>query len=126
VAAAGAFGARTVIAGLAFDGAARDPLQQAARDALLGFIAATAQAQAEATTEAEPAGGAAAKPRQPRSYHGRKASFDRERAAMVRDMLVSGSSISAIAAATGLSRRAIYKIRSDPAWSEDRLAAWVD
>ncbi len=40
---------RTVINGLTFDGATRDPMQQAVRDALIAFMAATAQAQAEAT-----------------------------------------------------------------------------
>src|SRR4051812_13470751 len=38
---------RTVINGLTFDGATRDPMQQAVRDALIAFMAATAQAQAD-------------------------------------------------------------------------------
>jgi len=47
---------RTVINGLTFDGATKDPMQQAVRDALIAFMAATAQAQAEATKEAQRAG----------------------------------------------------------------------
>ncbi len=47
---------RTVINGLAFDGATKDPMQQAVRDALIGFMAALSQAQAEATKEAQRAG----------------------------------------------------------------------
>ncbi|CAM5766956.1 hypothetical protein LMIY3S_01998 [Labrys miyagiensis] len=47
---------RTVINGLTFDGAARDPMQQAVRDTLIGFMAALSQAQAEATKEAQKAG----------------------------------------------------------------------
>ena len=35
---------RTVINGLTFDGATKDPMQQAVRDALIAFMAATAQA----------------------------------------------------------------------------------
>ncbi len=47
---------RTVINGLTFDGATTDPMQQAVRDALIAFMTATAQAQAEATKEAQKAG----------------------------------------------------------------------
>ncbi len=46
----------TVINGMTFDGATTDPMQQAVRDALIAFMAATAQAQAEATKEAQKAG----------------------------------------------------------------------
>jgi len=42
---------RTVINNFAFDGATRHPMQQAVRGALIGFMAATAQALAEATPE---------------------------------------------------------------------------
>ena len=52
---------RTVINGLTFDGATTDPMQKAVRDALIAFMAATAQAQAEATKEAQMAGIAHAK-----------------------------------------------------------------
>src|SRR3954454_7812872 len=47
---------RTIINGITFDGATKDPMQQAVRDALIAFMAATAQAQAEATKEAQRAG----------------------------------------------------------------------
>ena len=40
---------RTVINGITFDGATKDAMQCAVRDALIAFMAATAQAQAEAT-----------------------------------------------------------------------------
>jgi putative DNA-invertase from lambdoid prophage Rac len=43
---------RTVIKNFTFDGATKDPMQQAVRDALIGFMAAAAQAQAEATKDA--------------------------------------------------------------------------
>jgi putative DNA-invertase from lambdoid prophage Rac len=47
---------RTVINGMTFDGSTTDPMQQAVRDALIAFMAATAQAQAEATKSAQRAG----------------------------------------------------------------------
>ena len=48
---------RTVINNMTtFDGATKEPMRQAVRDALIAFMAATAQAQAEATKEAQRAG----------------------------------------------------------------------
>jgi putative DNA-invertase from lambdoid prophage Rac len=47
---------RTVIHSMTFDGSAADPMQQGVRDALIAFMAATAQAQAEATKSAQRAG----------------------------------------------------------------------
>ena len=44
---------KTVINGMTFDGATSDPMQEAVRDALIAFMAASAQAQAEATKEAQ-------------------------------------------------------------------------
>jgi putative DNA-invertase from lambdoid prophage Rac len=46
---------KTVINGMTFDGGTTDPMQQAVRDALIAFMAATAQAQAEATKSAQQA-----------------------------------------------------------------------
>jgi DNA invertase Pin-like site-specific DNA recombinase len=46
---------RTIINSMTFDGATKDPVQKAVRDALIAFMATTAQAQAEATKVA-PAG----------------------------------------------------------------------
>jgi putative DNA-invertase from lambdoid prophage Rac len=43
---------RTVINNFTFDGAMKDPMQQAVRNALIAFMAATSQAQAEATKAA--------------------------------------------------------------------------
>ena len=47
---------RTVINGFTFDAATKDPMQQAVRDALIAFMAAMSQAQAEATKAAQRAG----------------------------------------------------------------------
>jgi putative DNA-invertase from lambdoid prophage Rac len=43
---------RTVINGLVFDGATKDAMQMAVRDALISFMAALSQAQADATKDA--------------------------------------------------------------------------
>lgn len=115
---------RTVINGLTFDGATRDPMQQAVRDALIGFMAATAQAQAEATKEAQRAGIDHARSRE-EAYRGRKPSFTRGQFEAVRGGLGQGLGISAIAAATGLTRQTVYRIRDNPAEAEAALARWT-
>src|SRR5262245_33173419 len=69
---------RTVINGITFDGATKESMQCAIRDALIAFMAATAQAQAEATKEAR-AGIAHAKANgDARTYKGRKPSYSRK------------------------------------------------
>jgi putative DNA-invertase from lambdoid prophage Rac len=102
-----------VINGLVFDGATEDPMQMAVRDALISFRAALSQTQAEATREAQRAGIEHAKARD-NAYRGRKPSFTR-----------IGTSISAIAKTTGLSRQAIYRLKDDPAWAEGVLETWA-
>jgi len=78
---------RTVINNFTFDGATKDPMQQAVRDALIGFMAATAQAQAEATKAAQRAGIEHAKQSGGRAYIGRKPSYTRDQLNKVRGML---------------------------------------
>lgn len=114
---------RTVINGLTFDGATEDPMRQAVRDALIAFMAATAQAQAEATKEAQKAGIAANKGDE-RKYRGKKPSFDRKAIAAVRDMLAKGMGASAIAKESGLSRQAVLRIRDNAVEMEAALARW--
>lgn len=116
---------RTVINGLTFDGATKDPMQQAVRDALIAFMAATAQANAEAIKEAQRGGIALAKATAGEAkYRGRKPSYTREQFSAVRDMLGQDSGIGQIAKTTGLSRQAIYRIKADPAAAEAALASW--
>ncbi len=118
---------RTIINGLVFDGATADPMQAAVRDALIGFMAALSQAQAEATKEAQKAGVAHAKAKGDASpYRGRAPSFDRARFTTVRDMLGQGSGISVIAKTTGLTRQTVYRIQADPAAAEASLATWEE
>src|SRR3984957_272698 len=92
---------RTVINGLTFDGATNDPMQQAVRDALVGFMAALSQAQAEATKEAQRAGIEHAKASDDAPYKGRKPSFTRRQYETIRDMLAAEHSVSAISKALG-------------------------
>ncbi len=116
---------RTVINSFTFDGATRDAMQQAVRDALIAFMAATSQAQAEATKAAQRAGIEHAKQSGGRAYIGRKPSYTRDQLNKVHDMLGQEAvSIAQIARNTGLSRQTIYRIKGDPAGAEAALAAW--
>lgn len=112
---------RTVINNMVFDGSTSDPMQRAVRDALIGFMAATAQAQAEATKEAQKAGIAHAKGNDSK-YLGRKPSFTKEHVETIQNM--AGESVTKIADFTGLSRQAVYRIQADPAAAMSALVAW--
>ena len=69
---------RTVINNMTFDGATTNPMEKAVRDALIAFMAALGQAQAEATRLAQQAGIAHAQANGNRVYLGRKPSYSRE------------------------------------------------
>jgi putative DNA-invertase from lambdoid prophage Rac len=115
---------RTVINAMTFDGSTSDPIQKAVRDALIGFMAATAQAQAEATKAAQKAGIAHARQQPENRYKGRKPSYTRKQFDIVRTMLDQHQGVSEIAKAADLSRQAIYRIEQDPAAAEAVLATW--
>jgi putative DNA-invertase from lambdoid prophage Rac len=114
---------KTVINGMTFDGATTDPIQKAVRDALIAFMSATAQAQAEATKAAQRAGIAHAKANG-EIYLGRKPSYDRKQFETVCDMLDARRTIADIVRETGLSRQAIYRIQEDPTKASYALASW--
>ena len=116
---------RTVINNMTFDGSTKDPMQQAVRDALIAFMAATAQAQAEATKVSQRAGIEHAQRTSDASYLGRKPSYTRDQFVKVQDMLGQNAvGIAHIAKDTGLSRQTVYRIKHDPAGAEAALAAW--
>ena len=115
---------RTVINGLTFDGATKDPMQEAVRDALIGFMAATAQAQAEATKEAQRAGIDHAKANSPEKYLGRKPTYDQKALDMVIDQSHQGEGTSSIAKATGLTRQTVLRIKADPSRAKAVLRSW--
>jgi putative DNA-invertase from lambdoid prophage Rac len=117
---------KTVINGLTFDGSTTDPMLQAVRDALIAFMAATAQAQAEATKSAQRAGIDYKRRAQPSAYLGRKPSYDRATFDRVKLALDSTSppSLSAIAKAEGLSKQAVFRLKQDPQAALAALVAW--
>lgn len=114
---------RTVINNLTFDGSTKDPMQQAVRDALIAFMAATAQAQAEATKEAQRAGIDAAKG-DPVRYRGKKPSYSRDALTMVQEMLATGAGPTEISRLSGVSRQTVLRIKSDAAAAEAALVRW--
>jgi putative DNA-invertase from lambdoid prophage Rac len=115
---------KTVTNAMAFDGSTTDPIQKAVRDALIGFMAATAQAQAEATKASQKAGIGSARQQPEIKYRGRKPSYTRAQFDLVRTMIDEHQGVSAIAKAADLSRQTIYRIEQDPAEAEAVLATW--
>lgn len=114
---------RTVINNMTFDGVTTDPMQEAVRDALIGFMAAMAQAQAEATREAQRAGIEYAKADQAK-YRGRKPSFTREQLEATESLLEKDIGASAIAREVGLSRAAVIRIKNDRPAAHAALEKW--
>lgn len=114
---------RTVINNFTFDGSTQDPVQKAVRDSLIAFMAATAQAQAEATKEAQKAGIAHAKGQEGK-YLGRKPSYDRKTFNAVLDALQGSATVSEIARTHNLSRQAVLRIRDNTEQVEAALAKW--
>lgn len=114
---------KTIINGMTFDGATKDAIGKAVRDALIGFMAATAQAQAEATKEAQKAGIKAARDGGTK-YLGRKPSFNAEKLQRVHEMVAMGLSPTVIAAEVGVPRQTVYRIKDNPAGMVAALEAW--
>lgn len=115
---------RTVISNMTFDGSTSDPIQMAVRDALIGFMAATAQAQHEATKASQRAGIEAAQGGG-KAYLGRKPSYDRAAFEAVISMLSQGTAgTSEIARATGLTRQTVLRIKANPVAADTQLSAW--
>src|SRR5215813_1965811 len=117
---------KTVINGMTFDGSTADPMQCAVRDALIAFMAATAQAQAEATKSAQRAGIDHKRQQSPSAYLGRKPSYTRQQLDRILSTLSSASaaSLSTIARAEGLTKQTVFRIKADPRAAEAALVAW--
>jgi putative DNA-invertase from lambdoid prophage Rac len=118
---------KTIINGMTFDGATKDPIAKAVRDALIAFMAATAQAQAEATKEAQRAGIKAAREGQEGAtkYRGRKPAFTTEQLQRTHELLGMGWNPTAIAQEVDLPRATIYRIKDDPAKAAAMLETWA-
>ena len=117
---------RTVINSMVFEGSTADPMQQAVRDALIAFMAATAQAQAEATKSAQRAGIDHKRRAQPSAYLGRKPSYNRATFDRIRLALDSASppNLSVIAKAEGLSKQTVFRLKQNPQAALAALDAW--
>ncbi|MFG1332925.1 recombinase family protein [Xanthobacter autotrophicus] len=116
---------RTVINSMTFDGATTDPTQMAVRDAMIAFMAAMAQAQAEASKIAQRAGIDHARAMaQVDKYRGRKPSYGRSQFQLVQDLLAQGKGASEIAKLASLTRQTVLRIRDAPQQAEAALAAW--
>lgn len=113
---------KTVINRMMFDGSATDPTQMAVRDSLIAFMAATAQAQAEATKEAQKAGIAHAKANG--IFKGRKPSYTRAQLEATIAMLQTKRSVQAVSTEVGLSRATVYRIQESPSKAFASLDAW--
>lgn len=115
---------RTVINNFTFDGSTTDPIQKAVRDALISFMAALSQAQAEATKAAQKAGIAHAKEAADgvTKYKGKKPSFNRAQYAEV--MADTANNVSALARSTKLTRQTVLRIRKEPAKAVAALIKW--
>lgn len=114
---------KTVINGLTFDGATPDPMQEAVRDALIAFMAASAQARAEANKEAQRAGITAAQA-DGSKYRGKKPSYSREDFETVAAQLERGVSPSEIARHCKLTRQTVLRIRDNRDGAEKALRRW--
>ena len=116
---------RTVINNMTFDGSTTNPMEQAVRDSLIAFMAALAEAQAEATREAQKAGIAHAKANDDgNKYRGRKPTFTWGDLKTVQNLLSQGVGVSEIAKTTGLRRQTIYRIQRQPNQQAAALASW--
>src|SRR3981189_1153474 len=103
----------------------KDAMQRAVRDALIAFMAATAQAQAEATKEAQRAGIAHAKANgDALTYKGRKPSYSRKQLETAQAMLGKSTSVGEVARTTGLTRQTVYRIKDDAGGAEVARAPW--
>lgn len=116
---------RTVINRMTFDGATTDAVQQAVRDALIAFMAATAQAQAEATKEAQAAGIAHARAmRGAQAYRGRKPSYTRAQFELAQGLIVQGAATKEIATVCGVTRGTVHRFRTDSTGCLAALDRW--
>ena len=102
---------KTVINGMTFDGAIKDPMSMAVKDALIGFIGALTQAQAEANKEAQREGADHAGTRDTKVYFGQKPSFTVNQILQVISMNAEGKGITRVSKALRLSRAVVYRIQ---------------
>jgi DNA invertase Pin-like site-specific DNA recombinase len=117
---------QTLTNNMKFDAHLDDPLQLAARDAMLVFMSALAAANATALREAREAGISYAKngPDAERKYRGRKPAYTRQTFYLVQELLGMQKGTSAIAKEVGLTRQVVLRIKSDPETADAALQRW--
>jgi putative DNA-invertase from lambdoid prophage Rac len=113
---------QTVVNRMTFDGSTKDPIQQAVRDALIGFLAAMSQAQTEVTKEAQKAGIAHAKANG--AYKGRRPSFNNAKIEQILTLNAEGKGVSKIAKNLSLTRQTVYRILANPAVAISIASSW--
>jgi DNA invertase Pin-like site-specific DNA recombinase len=88
-------------------------------------MAATAEAQAEATKEAQKAGILYAQSHDDGTkFRGRKPTFSWETFRVVQQLLGQGIGVAEVAKITGLKRQTIYRIQKEPGRQAAALTAW--
>lgn len=116
---------KTVINSMVFNAHPANDMEKAVQNAMLGFMAAMASAQAEATKIAQRAGIDHALATKQDAYRGRKPSFTRAQFEQLQDMVAAGTfTDTAIAAATGIKRTTVINVKQDMAKAEAGLARW--
>lgn len=114
---------KTVISGMTFDGSTKEPMQQAVRDALIGFMAALSQAQAEATKEAQRAGIEHARAHVGK-FLGRKPVYDRAKFDQAQALLAQDVPVQQIAKKLDISRQTVMRMRDEPDKTIEILKTW--
>ena len=115
---------KTVINDMTFDGATNDPMQMAMRDAMISFMAANAQAQAEAMKLAAKAGHEHRKTMGDDAYKGRKPSFTTDQINQVVSMVGEGTGVNEVARRIHLSKFVVSRIKSDPSAAYGKATRW--
>jgi len=100
-----------------------EDVTDAVRHFIRAFLAATAQAQAEASKVAQKAGIELAK-KQGDRFRGRKPSYDRKTFEVALHLLNLGNGPSAVSKETGLSRQTLIRIRDNPEAAFAAIQRW--
>lgn len=116
---------KTIINGMTFDGATTEAMALAVRDTQIAFMAAMAQAQAEATKEAQRAGIAHWKATEPEKYLGRKPTYTESHISDVLRLRGEDMGATEIAKLLGISRQAVYRIQKNPDEAFANVRAWA-
>lgn len=114
---------KTVTSSMVFDGSTKEPIQQAVRDALIGFMAALSQAQSEATKEAQRAGIEHARAHVGK-FLGRKPVYNRAQFEEARTLLADEVPVAKIAKKLGISRQTVDRMRDNPEKTIEVLKTW--